>query len=267
MAPIPVASRSHNSHQEEASTIVQSRVSQSADPRSNGAPAPQKRAYKACESCRKNKAKCVMSSQGEDCVKCRREGRECVFPLHRSSKRRRLSSVGEVAGVGDRDSPRSQYTTLLQSENGTTHTTDPGLSRQITNVNQNNSSQHPQAETSHGQVEDRASLGNESSFTGDLGAEVVQTVVTSSRDAIGLLFKAAARDSTDGQDADDDDNEGVVGDETRGVGGILSPYATPDQNSSRSRSISPELLALWNKHRFVRQGWFTAYEAIAFVQL
>lgn len=208
-----------------------------------------------------------MSSQGEDCVKCRREGRECVFPLHRSSKRRRLSSVGEVVGVGDRYSPRSQYTTLLQSEDGTAHTADPGLSRQTTHVNQHNSSQLALAETSHGQVEDRASLRNESSFTGDLGAEVVQTVVTSSRDAIGLLFKAAARDSTDGQDADDDDDEGVVGDETRGAGGILSPYATPDQNASHSRSISPELLALWNKHRFVRQGWFTAYEAIAFIQL
>lgn len=207
-----------------------------------------------------------MGSQGEDCIKCRREGRECVFPLHRSSKRRRLSSVGEVAGVGDRDSPRSQYTSLLQSENGTTHTTDPGLSRETTNVNQHSSSQLPLAETSHAQVEDRASLRNEASFTGDLGAEVVQTVVTSSRDAIGLLFKAAARESTDGQDADDDD-EGVIGDEARDAGGILSPYATPDQNASRSRSISPELLALWDKHRFVRQGWFTAYEAIAFVQL
>lgn len=48
-----------------------------------------KRAYKACESCRKGKSRCEVDPTLPDtsCIRCRRERRQCVFPAQRSTKR------------------------------------------------------------------------------------------------------------------------------------------------------------------------------------
>lgn len=52
-----------------------------------------KRTYKACEACRRTKAKCVRDELSQVCFKCKREQRECVFPAARSTKRAKLSHV------------------------------------------------------------------------------------------------------------------------------------------------------------------------------
>ena len=264
MAPQEITRRWQFSHPEMARADVEPRSPQSTLSTSVAGPPSQKRAYKACESCRKHKAKCVMSAYGDACVKCWREGKECAFPLHRSSKRRRFSPLANVTGNGGRDSTRPPSTALLQLADeinrGGMRETD-----QTTNVSQEYQTQQSLAEAPYGRGEDRAEANDQPSATDELGAEVVQTAVTSSRDAIGLLFKAAAHDSTDAQEEDEDGGDSSDG--PRGAGDVLSPYATPSQSVNGSRSIPPELLALWSKHRFVRQGWFTAHEAIAFIQL
>jgi hypothetical protein len=59
-----------------------------------------KRAYKACESCRVSKARCEREEENL-CARCRREGRECIFPAQRSSKRKRERARQDETEVRD----------------------------------------------------------------------------------------------------------------------------------------------------------------------
>ena len=59
-------------------------------------PGVYKRAYKACEGCRKAKSKCELQpalSDHPSCIRCHREQRPCVFPLQRSTKRAKAASL------------------------------------------------------------------------------------------------------------------------------------------------------------------------------
>jgi len=89
-----------------------------------------------------------------------------------------------------------------------------------------------------------------------LQSDVLQTVVTSSRDAVGLLFRAAEQNDSDSSDEhtarDDLARENVLG----SVCSMPSPALA-----------SNETLSLWQQHRFVRQGWFTSLEAVSYIEL
>jgi len=81
---------------------------------------------------------------------------------------------------------------------------------------------------------------------------VMQTLVSSSNDAMGLLFSAAEHIERQVSDSPHD--------QTGWTPGVLSSVSLPD-------SVPQELLDVWTRQRFVRQGWFTAREAIAYVDL
>jgi hypothetical protein len=79
------------------------------------------RVYKACESCRKKKTRCVLdplgNRDGGPCGRCKREFRECVFSVDRSHRRRgsRDWSPRESPrrGVGESPTNDEQWPPLL----------------------------------------------------------------------------------------------------------------------------------------------------------
>ena len=106
---------------------------------------------------------------------------------------------------------------------------------------------------------------------GDLSDTLAKTVVTSSKDAIGLLFQAAEQHDTDSRSEDDDDdndNDNDAGNFSArrdGVSETTSPLMYSE--AQLPPQLSEESLALWKRHRFVVQGWFSAVEAISYLQL
>ena len=99
--------------------------------------------------------------------------------------------------------------------------------------------------------------------TADYDSAVVRTVVSSSNDALGLLFKAAE------QPDDSDDSGDPIQPPGRRDSSRYAPNATPTSTllpSTLSRP-SKETMGLWKQHLFVRQGWFSAVEAITYVDL
>lgn len=60
---------------------------------------PFKRAYKACEVCRKNKAKCEIESAATSCLRCQREQKDCVFPAQRSTKRAKTNNNSQAKDI------------------------------------------------------------------------------------------------------------------------------------------------------------------------
>lgn len=95
-------------------------------------------------------------------------------------------------------------------------------------------------------------------------SDIARTAVASPNDARALLFKAA-----DQQDTDDSDDQPVYTidvDQTSPASAstsntkIFLPVVTLSQ-------ITEEDVNLWKQHRFVRQGWFTAQEAVTYIDL
>lgn len=90
----------------------------------------------------------------------------------------------------------------------------------------------------------------------NLQNDVLQAFVTSSSDAIGLLFRAAEHNDSDG-------SEGQAAIDVQCLPEVQSEgYSMPSPAVA-----SNETLSLWAQHRFVRQGWFTPREAISYVEL
>lgn len=90
----------------------------------------------------------------------------------------------------------------------------------------------------------------------NLQSDVLRTFVTSSSDAVGLLFKAAEQNNSDSSD------EHAESDDIRQNDMPGSVYSMPSPALA-----SNETLSLWEQHRFVRQGWFTSREAVSYIEL
>lgn len=92
---------------------------------------------------------------------------------------------------------------------------------------------------------------------------MLMTVVSNGNDALNLLFEAARHD---GRDLDS-----VRGtDLTSQASDFLTtspswPVQVP--NIASLPELSPELAEVWNAYRFVRMGWFSAEEAVWFIDM
>ena len=86
--------------------------------------------------------------------------------------------------------------------------------------------------------------------------EVLDTLISIPRDALGLLFKAADHATSDSSGESDSPH---VSRQYRLSG---TPYRMPSPTLTLS-----DTLRLWEKHRFVRQGWFTSREAVSYCKL
>ena len=94
---------------------------------------------------------------------------------------------------------------------------------------------------------------------------MVQTVVSSSKDALGLLFKAAEQQETDSDEqADNPPAARAYDSPASALTSNVNVSMIPPSTLSRP---SKAVVELWNQHRFVRQGWFSAVEAVTYVDL
>lgn len=239
-------------HQPHSNTTNLASASPPAAHNSSAAPPPREfqRAYKACVPCRKRKARCEVavppdgSVPGPPCTRCKRALRECVFTEERAWKKQRLREEGERQ-------LRRRRREGEEEKEGDRHQRSPPRGRRGTAVQQGD---------------------------GELADSMIRTVVASGSDALNLLFEAATRDgavaaATAG--ADESFPTQPVG------GGELEPvaYVAPGSNVAAMSpgllapslvhlsAASDEVLDLWKSCRFVRMGWFTAREAVTYIDL
>lgn len=212
-----------------------------------------KRSYVACVSCRLRKARCIIGDH-PPCAKCRREHRECQFgqkpkgPKHREAPKWTKSSARAAASAQPKSYDASQ------SANGrgfTQHTTPP-----LTVA----------SDDGRGAMSEASSTANSTLYN-----RVMSTVVTGSNDALNILSDSVRpppdRVSSNlspqpsgqsvGQDGTPTVGPMVALGGSGGLGIIISGLSEPED----------ETLDLWDKCRFVRQGWFTAQEAVTYIDL
>lgn len=202
--------------------------------KSNGDATRVRRSYVACIACRKRKVKCTINSE-PPCAKCQREHRDCKFARTPAASKRREAPrwvQHSPSTPSDAVPPSSSLQHSIHSD--TDHRAD---------------TRYRVAEP-----QDHARLSSANAWTDD---GVVTAVVTQPRQALEVLFDTVHSGSQHVQHISEPD----VGVSTQTA--CKFPLVGPSPLSNPQESV----LDTWDKFRFVRQGWFTAQEAVTYIDL
>ncbi|OQE46287.1 hypothetical protein PENCOP_c001G01818 [Penicillium coprophilum] len=267
---------------------------------------PYQRTYKACIPCRQRKAKCDLGTGpdglpiGPPCARCRRELRECVFPEKRAwerSRKRARSPDSYEADVSPRDarqpptaSPASSNVAQGQTPNA--HVNNVANSSPEMNFHQEPNlpsgwPYHRNQTGSHRGSLDRPSVGssqtdqspshvyenNRHRANSTLASSMMRTVVASGNDALNILFEAATAQEDVNHDTS---SESLAGPSSAGPS---TQDRTPGNYDAAIESVArvihpvklsdatQDTLNVWEACRFVKMGWFTAREAVTYIDL
>ena len=214
---------------------------------------PLKRSYVACIPCRTRKVRCVIGTQ-PPCQKCAREHRECRFEVHEKSWKHRetpkwAGNHAENAPVPNASSEQEPPPPFASPSNTpTSQIASPGDTSPRAPLSASSHHHSPSLLLRHA---DPSQAGTSPSLTD----RVVSSMVTGPNDALDILFDAASSSA---------------GPVNRSRNLSLPQVDLPSSFIPIIRELSDpqdNVLDLWDRCRFVRQGWFTAQEAVTYVDL
>ncbi|KAJ5316901.1 hypothetical protein N7508_001409 [Penicillium antarcticum] len=242
---------------------------------------------------------------GPPCVRCRRELRECVFPEKRAwerSRKRARSSADYETDVSPRQvghfTEASPDATLVHGRaDQYPHTVDRADAKPQTNHFQQSPGFQPgwsvhrgQSRSQYGSYDhggamerprpDQTDQSPSSTYenskhrsNSSLANSMMRTVVASGNDALNILFEAATAQE---EHPADTSSESLAGPPSAGPNNhdrtprnydaafdLVTRVIYPVQLSDASR----DTLNVWEACRFVKMGWFTAREAVTFIDL
>lgn len=227
-----------------------------------------KRTYKACDSCKRKKSRCILDDAGDSvaggpCRRCRRELRDCTFTFDRGAPGRR--SIRHAA-------PVTVITAITAREHRdeTDEHAGPGLvippsavPPSTVIVSGAGTSVVPDALPEHDSR--RVAEQGRGPLNSPLPASFMRTAVSNESEALGLLYRAA--EHADGQSTAQ--LAPLTGPSPHG--GLLeaSDLTSSATHMAGAGLAQPreDILQLWESVRFVRQGWFTAREAVTYLDL
>lgn len=237
------------------------------------------------------------------CVRCRRESKECFFSVTR--RKRRADSEEESAEVNDiRDDTAAQNGRRKSARaRGSLDGSQPGSLRARNSVAsgsipsgspldrynqaQNGQPQNPVSYVPDTPYEKGDDIRNQD-VTNETAAILFQSPINNPGDALHLLLQASGqsedieRRDTAGQSAFKEGQFGQARGTTssprnsRNSGHLqqpshqdfhsnLDPAITSGHSQNDKKMPSEETLAIWARLRFVRAGWFTAREAVLYI--
>ena len=238
-----------------------------------------KRGYIACDGCRSRKVRCVLGSK-PPCAKCQREHRECVFRTqqHKTGRHRELPKWAQSGGVGQEEgSPEGEsYDDEVSpaSQPPSRYDNSSTVGKVVSNLPQQRQQQH---QTQHEQGSQQSTLtpGGASSTRSDRQADdavsndrVMTTFLTRPSDALDVLFDAAQPRPSSQRQQPGPSQPGLLHAGISSIDTIAGVVSEGGQVSvSHLSRPSEDVLDLWDRFRFVRQGWFTAQEAVTYLDL
>ena len=204
-----------------------------------------KRGYVACVSCRARKVRCLLGDE-PPCAKCEREHRECVFEASRKVGKHRQAPRWSLA--------QGHSTETLHREN---------IQERPSNTGHEDADRTPRVISTAVSERDPHHLPeSDAHYNPSLSGRVMSAILARPSDALDVLFDAARPDISESPFS-----------HTRDQGGITRDKTQTDVSASGLVSISglshpsEDVLDLWDRCRFVRQGWFTAQEAVTYLDL
>ncbi|KAF4431498.1 ARO80-positive transcription regulator of ARO9 and ARO10 [Fusarium acutatum] len=230
-----------------------------------------RRGYHACELCRKKKIRCIVDKPGASCLRCQREVKECVFSDERSHRKRNKTinrrGSSEQAPGSEHGITMASTSPAQVSLSQNTFTDEP--SQMLDNSNDLTFPDISISVRSGLPEHQQQAVMNEASpsisSTGPAG-EITTTLVSNGNDALRLLYQPAIENAN--KEGASPSNQGRH--TLRRTAETSSPGTTASIMTSRPNPISPNSLSpltVWRAFRFVRMGWFTAEEAVKYVDL
>jgi len=209
------------------------------------------RTYVACISCRARKVKCMLTDL-PPCAKCKREHRECIFDTQRKKAKHR----NPPRWTRDESMQRMRHHSIPDISGGATGSERSSTNDQdsVTTPRDQVRNMPPPMQTVRAQYPEVSPSGSVPSIS----ERLMSTVVAGSADALETLSHAAQNTDVRGQARMQNTNESIRA--TRSLNGMgLSMSCLSEADDT--------VLDVWDKCRFVRQGWFTAQEAVTFIDL
>lgn len=98
---------------------------------------------------------------------------------------------------------------------------------------------------------------------------MMRTVVSNGEDALNLLFEAAQTrtDVSSHHGSLETDAVGPNNASPAGVNTTSPAQSTPFSQPAMSTNLSAEAIDCWRAYRFTKMGWFSAEEAITYIDL
>ncbi|KAI5795353.1 hypothetical protein DFH27DRAFT_515936 [Peziza echinospora] len=280
--------------QQQAHSVASS--SSSPQPASGGPPQIHKRTYQACIPCRQRKVRCDLGSveapHPPPCVRCRRESKECFFSVTRRKTRSSSAAVigrgGARAAGAVRKRQKVEEAAVGPAPYRASVLAAPATGGDAEAAARNSYRPPPQPLHDTHQHQQAASASR---------TRLLQGEVYNSHDALHLLFEAAGRgasaplspkpksendDDDDGCDDEEDDDEedteepervdddqpmaDAFTDQAAAANARQPPHPTLGGYPGKYDDIDNSIHPLGRrKSRFVKSGWFTAREAIGYV--
>ncbi|KAK1853974.1 hypothetical protein CCHR01_03392 [Colletotrichum chrysophilum] len=227
-----------------------------------------RRTYVACDSCRARKVRCNMGEK-PPCAKCKREHRDCRFDRRpRTAKHR---DVPAWAG-----STTSQRLTTSPAQQSLSDVTQAVSSAALTQANARAHQQEVSPEDTipstdpdnHPIAWPQSSLPDSRSISD----RVMSSLVTGSNDALDVLSDAANllhHNTASPASGPPTQPTLAMQDIPVAVPAAISPGCQSGAGFNIITLSEPTdaILDMWDKCRFVRQGWFTSQEAVTYVDL
>ncbi|KAL8760179.1 MAG: hypothetical protein Q9199_000201 [Rusavskia elegans] len=259
------------------------------------------RTYQACIPCRRRKVRCdlgpVDAPHEPPCVRCRRESKDCFFS---ATRRKRKIGNEDVDGYNDdleddfvaRNSrQRTSYTTSSPDTQLLTPRSPRRPVALSTSPDSSNLNTHRLEEPKNFPYYVDSNAANQAAsqaqeVTNQTAAALFHTPINTPGDALHLLLEASGRsESLQRQTSAEQEHRHS----------LSSPRTQPDQKRHFAKSAAPaslqdrkenidpaipggrgsqhpvegpdivDALRTWSRLRFVRAGWFTAREAIAYI--
>lgn len=261
-----------------------------------------KRTYQACIPCRRRKVRCDLGPVDDPheppCVRCRRESKECFFS---ATRRKRKADGGEDVEGGDDDveddyAARNRRRSTLPATRSGGQGQAAGLQHGHSSAMSDSQSTTPPSQgygppsNGPGLFPDSIVDSKDQEVTNETAAELFRTPIHNPGDALHLLFEAAGRSGDLNQDLSQvghnlapqgarpqtstlssSGQHGTQPGFRSSSGDYAVDFNSPAPNSGMLQGVKHDpqdlrsALKAWSRLRFVRAGWFTAREAVSYI--
>ncbi|PVH71379.1 hypothetical protein DL98DRAFT_577409 [Cadophora sp. DSE1049] len=253
----------------------------------SGASKRKRRVYQACAPCRIRKANIQDDPRPPPCARCKRESiqSECVLASKRN--KRDIDSLERFQARENRSSTSADFrreASRVATPGPTASESEDLAASPYPSGTSPNSGQATQFHSPHStrsnhpsNTEDASSRSYTSNIRRNLTDNVIHTLVSQPNDALALLFDAGRQDpsaiNTRNQSPEEElqmqgdfQTYGTNRDAGSNVARLTNTLPTPHSAATSPASTIPdpssEMIEMWKKYRFVREGWLTAREAI-----
>ncbi|VUC27066.1 unnamed protein product [Clonostachys rosea] len=197
-----------------------------------------RRSYKACLACRQRKSRCELGrgwTPGAPCRRCQRQMKECIFPSERVGSKETTKEASLTSRPAAREAEENPSSIIV------------GVDRS------------PRQDGPNTQPSPTSGAGE-----GNVSNSVMRTMISSGNDALEALFEPVRQTHQVEQNTSwEHESSG----DTLPLPMAATPHGSETSRRLKGPNSSSSVLEMWNACRFVKQGWFSAEEAVFLVDM